>query len=373
MGNSTKDRPWCATLNCCSIRAQACIQSFGLWRVSAEVEPEFFFSFEVPNVPKPISWRVSREVEPEFFFSCEVPNVLRPNCSELLAAKAPKQKSCVRRVRCSWLTAGFVFAAMVAFGLFNFPGVEASSATPSPGCSVYGGTAFFSMVLYVCQVRGVESVLPTPGAGAAAGAAAGATVLAIGAVTAGLVGSALVIADRARRDKDAKDSRDKKTITGYASIFRNFYRWCRGNGRPNLVPAVVAGEVLEAPTIFDNISHGEFEAEEADICSCFISHQGTNIDGSIASGSKQQSVRSAIVYYLRTRNPPRKLSIAAEVAVKAVMKGHLRHVVQAKAQGLMKVGRRFPSHTGILRTNVFERIANRGQSVYFQRSVLNVL
>jgi hypothetical protein len=74
MGNSTKDRPWCATLNCCSIRAQACIQSFGLWRVSAEVEPEFFFSFEVPNVPKPISWRVSRDVEPEFFFSFEVPN-----------------------------------------------------------------------------------------------------------------------------------------------------------------------------------------------------------------------------------------------------------------------------------------------------------
>jgi hypothetical protein len=232
------------------------------------------------------------------------------------------------------------------------------------------------MILYVCQVLGVEGVLPTPGvtilgatagatAGAAAGAAAGATVLAVGAVAAVIVGSALVSADRARRDKDAKDSRDQKTVIGYASIFRNFYRWCRGNGRPNLVPAVVAGDKLEAPSIFDNINHAEFEAEEPDICSCFISHQSTNLDGSIASGSKQQSVRSAIVYYLKTLNPPRKLSIAAEVAVKAVMKGHLRHVVQAKAQGLMKVSRRFPAHSVMSCTNVFERIANRGQPVHF--------
>ena len=191
-----------------------------------------------------------------------------------------------------------------------------------------------SMILCLCFSPLVEATQPNSLASLVE--AVSSTVPAATAAATAAASAAALAADRRRRDKDAGDSRDAKTIESYVSVFRNFYRWCRAHGRETLVPPETPNEKLRGPSIFASIDHAKFAAEEADITSCFISHQATNVDGTIASASKQQAARSAIVYYLKTCTPARLLSAAANVAIKAVMKGHLRHLVKAKEQGLVK-------------------------------------
>ena len=198
--------------------------------------------------------------------------------------------------------------------------------------SLFGFVCIFLWLLLTELV-----VVQASGRGAATltSLAAGATLLGIaaGAVAA----SALVEESRRRRDRDKADSKRQKTVDGYVSAFRNFYKWCRENGRAHLVPPKVAKEKLKGPDIFENVSHELIAAEESDILSCFISWLGTNKNGGTSSASRQGSGRSALVHYMKTRNPPRNLSADAELAIDAVMEGHKRHVVDAKERGEMRV------------------------------------
>ena len=184
----------------------------------------------------------------------------------------------------------------------------------------------------------IELVLVQASGGTAQAAA---TLSSLAAGAAGIVaigaGAALVEESRRRRDKDKADSKREKTVSGYVSVFRNFYKFCRENGRPELVPAKVAKEKLKDPDIFNDVDHSKIAANEADIFSCFISWLGTNKDGSTSSASRQGTGRSGLVHYLKTRIPPRKLSEEAEISIEGVMEGHKRHVVDAKDMGLMRV------------------------------------
>lgn len=145
----------------------------------------------------------------------------------------------------------------------------------------------------------------------------------------------------AKRDEDAKKSKDKKTVASYTSTWRNFYLYCRATGRNSLVPLPPTSgkEKLQAPQIFDDCDHAAILARESEIFSCFISWLANNRDGSISSSSRQQGGRSACCYYVRSRVPPRQLSEASEALIKQVMQGQCRAIVAAKESGLMKASR----------------------------------
>ena len=187
----------------------------------------------------------------------------------------------------------------------------------------------------ICVVPLVQAA--QPGGASVASLSLLLTAAAVSAAAAAAHGPAALLASRQRRDRDCGDAKGAKTITGYVSAFRNFYKFCRTTGRSNLVPAQIAKEKLSNPGIFDNCSHQLIAEEESDIFSCFIAWLGTNVDGSTSSASRQQSGRSAIVHYLKTRTPSRKLSVEADSLIDSAIKGHLRHIVEAKQQGLMRV------------------------------------
>ena len=193
----------------------------------------------------------------------------------------------------------------------------------------------WKLVIFVCTL-GVALCVQASGTAADAAAAVGS----LNAASAGaslLVAGAALLASRRTRDQDKADSKNTKTVNGYVSTFRNFYRFCRESGRVSLVPAAVAKEKLVNPDIFNNLDHVAIEAEEGDIFSCFISWLGKNTDGRTASASRVSTGRSAIVHYLKTRDPPRKLKDSSEIMIEAVMDGHLRHIVVAKEKGEMRV------------------------------------
>ena len=123
-----------------------------------------------------------------------------------------------------------------------------------------------SMILCLCFSPLVEATQPNSLASLVE--AVSSTVPAATAAATAAASAAALAADRRRRDKDAGDSRDAKTIESYVSVFRNFYRWCRAHGRETLVPPETPNEKLRGPSIFGSIDHAKFAAEEADITSC---------------------------------------------------------------------------------------------------------
>jgi len=110
-------------------------------------------------------------------------------------------------------------------------------------------------LVFFCVVPLVQAAQPGAPAAASLSLLASAVAVSAAAEMAAAGQAASLLASRKRRDKDSSDSKGAKTINGYVSAFRNFYKFCRVTGRSNLVPAEVVKEKLSNPGIFDNCSH----------------------------------------------------------------------------------------------------------------------
>jgi hypothetical protein len=146
--------------------------------------------------------------------------------------------------------------------------------------------------------------------------------------------TAALLASQQQRDEDANDSLDPKTRKQYEAVMgKTFYEWAKANGRSAVVRQPAAGEALSMRLINDEC----FRDNETDIITCFLSAVARRPDGGLWGISKQQGARSAMVYYLKQQVPPRKMSVATDVAVKRGTQAHKRHIVGARALGAFKV------------------------------------
>ena len=146
-------------------------------------------------------------------------------------------------------------------------------------------------------------------------------------------------ASQSQRDRDAEDALDPKTRKQYMAVLaRPFYDWAKGNGRSACVREPSVGPPPE-PISMLLINDGYFQNHEMDIITCFLSAMARKPDGSLWGVSKQQAARSAIVFYLKSQTPPRKMTAETDVAVKKSTNAHKRHIVAARASGDFKVGR----------------------------------